>query len=76
MNDLYTKLAGLQNWLDYQEYSFVTRIKTLSDAEKLFNYCLNHKVAEFLDDIEIYEEDEQKEIKEEVNKLIGYNLIR
>lgn len=68
------KLRSIVAWADWQNESFNSRVKSVSDLEKLFDYCASSDLVEFLDDFSYLEDEEYKKVKSEVKKLLGYNI--
>ena len=42
------KIEAIKNWCDWMDYSFVEKIKSVSDLEKLFDFASSNNI-EFVD---------------------------
>lgn len=71
------KIRSIANWLGYQSESFNDRLKSISDIEKIYDYCLSSQLVEFLDSDTIFslEEEDYDLVVREVSELLGYSVF-
>ena len=70
------KLRNVVNWAGWMNEGFNMKLKSISDIEKVFDYCQKEDI-EFVDDLEdsdYYENAEKLRYATEIEKLLGYSL--
>lgn len=72
------KMRKIVNWANFQNEDFNYKVKTISDWEKLFDYCEKEDI-EFIDNIpynDYYTYENNQRYMTEINKMLGYKLIQ
>lgn len=84
MNCISNKLKLIKNWLDFQHYDLTAGIKSVSDAEKLYDYFRTHpelcdgcdyQMRQEWEDEVMSEDPKAKPLAWHVKKAIGYDPL-
>lgn len=61
----FEKINAIKNWMDYVNIDILQKVKTVSDMEKLYDFCIDNDIWP-----DACERNESKQIK----KLLGYAI--
>lgn len=71
----YDKLDNIKKWCDWQDSGFISKIKSISDLEKLYDYCMANNL-EFADNdyMNVLEDSDRDNAIKGIKDLLGYDL--
>lgn len=71
------KLRSIVNWANYQSEGFNDKLKSITDIEKVYDYCKNSKLVEFLDteSLMYLDKEDYDLVVKEVSELLGYSVF-
>lgn len=71
------KIEAIKNWCDWMDYSFVEKIKSVSDLEKLFDFADKNEL-EFVDHNGLYNatdtDKEAHDYMKQIEKILKYKV--
>ena len=71
------KFRKINRWLNNQNESVNYKFKSISDIEKVYDYCKKSDLIEFVDQHGLFEltTKEYKQVIKEVTEILGYNIF-
>lgn len=71
------KFRKINNWLNNQNEGVNYKFKSISDIEKVYDYCKKSDLIEFVDQQSLLylSTKEYKQVIKEVTEILGYNIF-
>lgn len=71
------KLESILQWLSYQSESCNNKFKTVSDIEKVYDYCMQSNTVEYVDweSLNALSDEDKESIIRDITELLGYSIF-